>query len=71
MNNREIADKTKELGYFFNGMSTLDTVLVLANFTATLIYLSVKDKSNYDKAVDEFAFYVRKGVDVAKEGGGE
>ena len=55
MTNKEIAEKTKELGYFFNGMSTLDTVLVLANFTATLICLSVKDKA-YFKLHKPFCF---------------
>ena len=71
MTNKEIAEKTKELANYFDGMSMLDTVLVLANFISTLICYSVDDRANYDKAVDEFAGYVRAGLEYKKKKGGE
>ena len=73
MKNKELIDKTKELAIHFDGMTTLDIILVLANFLSTLICYSIDDKSNYnyDKALDEFVGYVRAGLENAKKGGGK
>lgn len=74
MKNKELIFKTEELANYFDGMATLDIILVLANFISALICYSVKDKANYDKAVDEFIGYVKAGLENAKkamEKGGE
>lgn len=71
MKNKELIDKTKELANYFDGMTALDIILVLANFMSTFICYSVNDKANYDKAVDEFAGYVRAGLENANKGGEE
>ena len=59
MTNKEIAEKTKELGRYFDGMPTYEIIKVVSAFVAGLIAYSVNDKENYDKAVDEFANCVR------------
>ena len=71
MTNKEIADKTKELADYFDGMTTLDIIKVVSTFVAGLISYSVEDKENYDKAVDEFANYVREIFAYMDNKGGE
>ena len=70
MDKKKIAEKTSELADLFEGMSTLEMVLVLANFTATLICYSIDDENLRTEAADEFAGYVKAGLERAKKKGG-
>ena len=59
----KVNDKTKELSSLFDGMSTQEIIAVLANFTGFFISISVKDKKNYDKAIEEFAVNIKKVIE--------